>query len=234
MWSQIYHLVLYQPLFNALILIYNFLPIHDLGVSIIILTILIRIILYPLILHSLKSQRKLSELQVKIKEAQEKFKDDKEMQMREIAAIYQREKINPLSWFSGILIQIPILFTLYQVFLKSFQIEEMKSLYSFISPPASIGPIFLGYFDLSRPNLMLAVLAGVIQFFQFRMEGEVISKKNSSNQSPNVFQKQMTYFFSVFTLLILLRLPSAIAIYWITTTVFSVFQQYLFAKKYAQ
>src|SRR4051812_11748270 len=89
--------ILYQRLFNALIFLYDTIPGRDFGVAIIVLTILIRIILYPLLKKSIKSQKALQDLQPKIEEIQKKFKDNQEAQTKEIFEIYKREKINPFS-----------------------------------------------------------------------------------------------------------------------------------------
>ena len=90
-----FNTILYKPLFNALVVLYQYLPGKDFGVAVIVLTLIIRFILYPLMVKSIKSQKVLSELQPKIKEIQEKLKEDKEKQTKEMMALYQREKINP-------------------------------------------------------------------------------------------------------------------------------------------
>jgi len=92
---QTFNTILYQPLFNALVLLYEFLPGHDFGIAIIVLTILIRLLFFPLMAKSLKSQKTLTELQPKIRDIQQKYKKDKERQAKEIMELYQREKMNP-------------------------------------------------------------------------------------------------------------------------------------------
>src|SRR3989344_2659465 len=92
-----FNAVLYQPLFNALILIYLYLPGHDFGIAVIVLTILIKLVLYPLGVQAIRSQKSMAQLQPKMKEIQEKFKDDKEQQSKAMMEFYKKEKINPLS-----------------------------------------------------------------------------------------------------------------------------------------
>ena len=121
---------LYQPLFNILILIYTVLPIHDFGMSIIGLTIIVHLILYPISMKSLKSQRALKEIQPKIREIQKKYKNKQE-QAAKMLELYKKEKINPFSGIFPLLIQLPILIALYRVFLGSFQPEILQNLYSF-------------------------------------------------------------------------------------------------------
>src|SRR4030042_4762328 len=90
-----YNLILYQPLFNVLVLLYKYLPGHDFGIAVIVLTAIIRLALYPLMTQSIRSQKILSELQPKIQEIQQKYKTEKEKQAQEIFELYKKEKINP-------------------------------------------------------------------------------------------------------------------------------------------
>ena len=224
--SEIFNIILYRPLFNALILLYQLVPGNDFGVSVILLTIFIRIILYPLMTQSIKSQKVLSELQPKIQEIQKRYKNDQERQAKEILQLYQKEKINPFSSLFPILIQLPILIALYQVFWKGFQPAEMVNLYSFVPKPEVINPFFLGIINLSQKNLIFAFLAGFAQFFQSKiMMGKSRKEKGSTAQFSDVFQKQMLYFVPIFTFIILMRLPSAISLYLVVTTLFSIIQQ---------
>ena len=230
-----FNTILYQPLFNALIFLYQFLPGKDFGVAVIVLTIIIRIILYPLMLKSIKSQKMLSELQPKIQEIQQKYKNDKEKQAKEMMGLYQKEKINPFGGCLPLLIQFPILIALYQVFWKGLQPGAMRHLYGFTPNPGTIDPTFFGFINLAEPSLWLAFLAGAIQFFQSKMLApktlKTEKKTGQMAQFSNTMQKQMLYFFPVFTVFILWKLPSAIGLYWIITSLFSIGQQYLIFKK---
>lgn len=230
---EIFNTFLYQPLFNALIFLYQFLPGKDFGVAIIVLTILLRIILYPLMLKSLKTQKVLSELQPKIQEIQKKYKEDKEKQAKEVMDLYQKEKVNPFGGCFPLLLQMPILIALFWVFRKGIDPEEMGVLYSFISHPGEIDPTFLGLINLAEPSLILALFAGVFQFFQTKMmsaKNKPVQKEGQMAQFSVMMQKQMLYFFPIFTVLILWRLPAAIGLYWSVTALFSIFQQYLILK----
>lgn len=227
----LYNELLYKPLFNALIFIYNVLPVADMGLAIVALTVLIRLLLYPLSKKAVASQMALKEIQPQILEIQSKYKDNKQEQAKAMMALYQEKKINPFSGCLPILIQFPILIALYQVFLGGFDPANFKELYSFISKPAFINPLFLGLINLSQPNLIFAVLAGISQFFQTRMvipaKPAVAGDKGGFSQMMN---QQMLYFMPIFTVFIATRLPAALALYWLVTNVFSIGQQYLFSK----
>jgi len=231
---NIFNTILYRPLFNFLVLLYKHIPGHDFGLAIIILTVSIKLLLYPLGTRAIKSQKDLSEIQPQVKEIQEKYKDNKEEQMREIMGLYKKAKVSPFSGFLLLLIQLPILIALYRVFWRGLQSEQMVFLYSFISIPESVNSSFLGVINLAQPHLVLALLAGILQFFLTKMtipKAKLKNKPNKKSDFSNIMQKQMQYFFPIFTVLILFRLPSAIGLYWITTTLFSIIQQYFVFKK---
>jgi len=86
---------------------------------------------------------------------------------------------------------------------------------------------FLGLIDLVKPSIFLAVFAGIGQFFQTKMTIPKIEPgKNKTSNFSSIMQKQMKYFFPIFTVFILFKLPSAIGLYWLATTLFTIIQQY--------
>jgi len=222
---------LYQPLFNILVLIYNYLPAHDFGLAIIILTVLIRAVLYPLSAKAFNSQKNVQKLQEKIKEIQEKYKNDKEKQAIETLELYKREKINPFSGLLLVLIQLPILIALYKVFWLGLKPEELTNLYSFVANPIQISSTFLGIVDLAKPNVIMAFAAGILQFFQAKMMTPKKSKiKGRENDITDMMNKQMLYFLPIMTVIILFGLPSAVGLYWIASGLFTIGQQYFMMK----
>lgn len=229
---NIFHTFFYQPLLNTLILLYDFIPGRDFGLAVILLTLLIRFLLFPVNSKSIKSQKAISELEPKLKAIRKQFEGSKDKIAKETMNLYKEAKINPFSGTVLILIQLPILFALYKVFTKGIYVEELKHLYSFVPKPGALQPMFLTV-DLSRPDFPLSVIAGILQFFQTKMQSPKTSpdKKDSSDFSQ-ILQKQMLYFFPFFTFLILLKIPSAIALYLVISTLFSIFQT-LYVQKHA-
>ena len=232
--GNFFHVTLYQPLFNLLVWLYNYIPGHDFGVAIIALTIIIRVVLYPISVKAVNSQRGLQKLQPQILEIQKKYKDDKEKQARETLALYKKEKINPFSGLLLALIQLPILIALYNVFWNGLNPKELSVLYPFVASPGQINPLFVHIMDLSKPNFIFAIFAGLTQYFQTKM---LMPKSGASTDGPKkevdvsqIMQKQMLYFFPVFTVIILLGLPSALGLYWTISGVFSIIQQYIIFK----
>lgn len=222
---------LYYPIFNILILLY--LLIQDLGVAIILLTLIIRFLLYPFSKQSIVSQKKMAELQPKIKVIQEKYKKNKQEQGLRMMALYKKEKFNPFSGLLPALVQFPILIALYIAFWRGIDANSLVGLYSFVPSPGHLNLTFLGLMDLTKASLGLALVAAVSQFWQLKML-DTSSKKDKNGKSTsgfaNMLQKQMLYFFPFFTFAILLKFPSAIALYWITTNLFTIGQQYFFFK----
>src|SRR3989344_5857285 len=188
-----FNTILYQPLFNALILFYEYLPGRDFGVAIIILTIIIKFILYPLGAKGIRSQKAMQDLQPKMKEIQERLKNDKEKQAREVMELYKKEKINPFSGFLLLLVQLPILFALFQVFWRGFGEAQLRYLYGFMPNPGAINTSFFGVVNLAEASIVLAVLTGITQFIQAKMMSLPVQKKQSD--FSGMMQKQMLYFF---------------------------------------
>ena len=231
--AYIFHNFFYQPIFNALIFFYNNLSFGDLGIAIILLTIFIRLVLFPLFYKSAKDQAIIQRLSPKIKEIQKTHKDDKEKQTRALMELYKEHQVNPLSGFLLIFIQLPVLIALYRVFLQNLTVDTMKDLYSFISAPASINHFFLGFIDLKTTNLIIVILAAVSQYYQGKL---ALPKNNNTNvkelSATESMARQMVYLGPVLTFVFLyfLKLPSAVGLYWLTTSLFSVIQQIIINK----
>jgi len=229
--SYLFNTFFYRPLFNGLIFLYNIVPGHDFGVSIIILTILIRIVIWPLTNKGIKNQKVLNKIQPQIEEVKRKFKNDKEGQAKALMALYSENKISPFSGLLPIIIQIPIIIALWRVFLNSAHLD-LSLLYSFVSAPVSIRLIFLGLVDLSQRSMVLAVISGVLQYFQTKMIMPSSAKAPESAPSRSsdfgqIMAKQMLYLGPVLSIVIFWSLPAALPLYWIVVSILTILQQYL-------
>jgi YidC/Oxa1 family membrane protein insertase len=225
-----FYTTIYQPLFNLLVFFYNIIPHADLGVAVILLTVFIKLILFPLGIKATKSQKEVTEIQPDIKKIQNKYKDNKEEQAKKILELYKERKINPFSGIIVLIIQLPILISLFQIFRKGVGEKEMEQLYSFISNPGVIDASFLNTIDLSSPNSFLAVLAAGGQYFQMKVTMQT-KKQGEQSDTAKMMQKQMIYFLPVLTFFILLTVPSAVGLYWIITVIFALVQFYIVKKK---
>lgn len=223
MFLTLYNDIIYRPLLNLLVFFYNIIPGHDIGVVIILVTIVIRLLLAPSFHKSLKSQKAMNDLQPKLNEMREKLKDDKEAQAKAMMELYKEHKINPLSSCLPLLLQLPILIGLYQVFRVALGGHDIAGLYSFIKAPAIISAQFLGLVDLSKPSIAFGVIAGLAQFWQSKM---MMPKVAGQDATTKAMQMQTTYVLPVISVIIAIKLPAGLPLYWIVTTLFAVAQQY--------
>lgn len=223
--QTIWSVVLYQPMLNFLVFIYIYT--NNFGIAVILLTVLIKYLLNPLNKKALESQKAMAEIQPKIKEIQSRNKENPELQAKEMIALYKEKKFNPFSSIFLLLIQIPVIIALFCIFREGINIDP-QMMYSFIAFPETINPYFLGI-DLSAPNIFIAVLAAIGQYIQAKT-GIVSSNKNKDSKDKTVeatemIQKQMIFMLPIITLFVLFALPSALGLYWLVTTVMTIYQQ---------
>jgi len=224
---SIYNEILYRPLFNAMVYLQGVIPGGDLGLTIIILTVLIRALFSPLSLKTIKSQQSMKELSPKIEEVKAKFKNDKAAQSAAIMKLYKENNVNPLAGCLPLLIQLPILIALYQVFIKGITPESLNLLYGFVSTPEIVHHNFLGLFDITTRSRLLTL----VQFIQSK-QSMALQADGGGNKEMAALSKQMLYFFPIMIIVIGWNLPAGLILYWVTTTVFSMFEQgYIKRKK---
>ena len=224
----LYTEILQKPLFNLLVFLYTAIPGRDLGVTILVLTLIVRILLYPLNRRAITSQRSIQRLQPEMEALKEKHKDDREKLAQEMMALYKREKINPLSSCLPIVVQLPILIAVYQVFTAGIKSDAFQLLYPGIANPGTINTIAFGFLDLAARSWPLAILAGIAQYWQTRM---LMGSKSAATSSVSAMNKQMLYIMPVMTVFIGSRFPAGLGLYWFATTVFTGLQQLLMFKK---
>jgi YidC/Oxa1 family membrane protein insertase len=229
--GEIFNTILIHPLLNLLVFVYQYIP--DIGVVIIILTVLIRLVLLPSFHKSLKHQRALQQLQPKMQEIKEKHKDDQAKQAEAMMELYRVHKVNPLSSCLPILIQLPLLLALYRVFIQSLNGQELHGLYNFIPHPDHIGTMFLGLIDLAaKNNYVLAATAAILQYIQTRMSQ---NKNNQpSDQTTRMLTNYMLYLLPAMTFFLGVQFPAGLSLYWITTTLFGIAQQYYILRREAK
>ncbi len=223
---NIYTQAIYEPILNLLVGLYNIIPGHDIGLVIILVTVAIRIILAPFMHKSLKGQKEMSVLQPKISALREKHKDDKTEQTKAITELYKEHNINPFSSCLPLLIQLPILIALYQVFAKALK-GNLEGLYSFVHNPGVLNSTLFGWVDLAHPNIIFAILAGLVQFWQSWM---ITKSQNTEGMDPTMKAMSIPtmYVLPLVSIYIAWKLPAGLPLYWIVTTLFAIGQQYYF------
>jgi len=232
-------IILYQPLLNLLIIFYNFLG-RNMGVAIIALTILVRLLLFPSTMKSLLVQKKLKDMQPEIERIKKDHGHDRKKMTEATMELYQKHGVNPFSSCLPLLIQFPVFIALYRVFLQFNQMLQKNMLYPFVHRPEAINTHFL-WLDLSKPDplYIMPILAGLSLFWQTKMitpEQPSLSPGSGSQekqmeQFQKIISKQMLYLFPVMTVFIALKIPSALALYWVVTTLFGIVQQYVVLKR---
>lgn len=245
--KEFFTTTLYEPLLNTLVFIYHVLPWKDLGIAIIILTLLIKIALFYPSLKQMRSQKSLQEAQPHIDALKKKYKDDKEELGRQIMKFYKENKVNPMSSCLPLLIQLPILWALFKVFFGGLATdpatgvlvtEQLDHLYEPLRDVYQTTPIkhlFLGFVNLAESkNIVLAVLSGIVQFLQARMLSTKRPAVKTAGSKDEDFaanlNKQMLYFLPVITVIFGYQFPAGVTLYWLSSTVFTWIQQLVFLK----
>ena len=207
-------------------------PGGDVGLAVIILTIIVKLAIFPLSQHSIENQAKMAILTPELTKIKNSGAS-KEEQARLTFELYKTHKTNP---FSGCLVQIPIIIifiSLYYVFYSGINFNQ-EDLYSFISLPQDMNVFFLGILDISKKSLILAVLAGVSQYLQaIYMPQPVLSSSNTGSFQDS-FTKSMsmqTKYVFPFIMAFIAYSSGALALYWITSNIFTTGQQIYAAKK---
>ena len=232
---NLYNELLYRPLFNLTVFLYNIIPGNDFGLAIIGLTVLIRLFFLPLTIKTVLSQRALAKINPQIKEIKEKYKKDSSAQSAAILKLYKDNKINPVAGCLPLLIQLPILIALYQAFIAGFKPENLTLLYGFIQNPGFIKEMFLGVINIAKPNFIMTLGASALQFIQARQSLTANRGQNSDlSKEMAALNSQMLYFFPILIIIIGWNLPAGLMLYWITTTVLSITEQAYIKHKYKE
>jgi len=202
------------------------------GIAVIVLTLLVKLLLFPFSQKSIKNQAAMAILAPELDKIK-KSGNSKEEQARLTFELYKKHKTNPFSGCLLVLIQIPIIFALYYVFLKGIHFQS-DLLYSFIHVPAKINMTFLGIIDLGAKSIVLAVLAGISQYLQAHFMPKPKVTTGAGNSLGESFAKsmqmQMKYVFPFLIAWIAYSISGAVALYWITSNIFAVGQQ-IYVKK---
>jgi YidC/Oxa1 family membrane protein insertase len=228
------------PLVNLVLFFYAVLPFHDLGVAIIIVTILVRLLVWPLASKQLHSQRAIQKLAPDIAKLRKKAGGDKTKESQMLMELYKEKGISPFASLTPVLIQMPLLIAFYFAlrhavvagdFIKLVYepIANMSAIKDVIANPSSFDPTLFGIVNLAKPNIVIAALAGVAQFFQTR---QIMPKKPADNGDTAAQVAQISVIlFPFMTFLFAMSLPSALGLYWLVASLVTIFQQYLILRK---
>ncbi|OGD86060.1 hypothetical protein A2Z23_01290 [Candidatus Curtissbacteria bacterium RBG_16_39_7] len=226
-----------------------------LGFSIIFLTILVRMVLWPLTAQQLKSAKKMSDLRPKLEDLKKRFGDDKQRLQKEQIALYKEHGVNPASGCLPMILQIPIFIALYQVLLQVLRtssetnfLQQINQIvyHPILRPSSQLDPSFLGFNLAQKPSdwsqagpvlLLVPIITGLLQFIQSKMlaapkgqkkkEPEEKKGKEKQEELMVAMQSQMTYLMPGMIALFAYGFPLGLSLYWNTFTIFGIIQQYL-------
>jgi YidC/Oxa1 family membrane protein insertase len=239
MWSSIWHLFFFDPVYNGLVFFIDIIPGGDVGIAVILITVVVKLFLFPLSIKAAKTQKVVKEIEPKIKEIKASITDSQE-QARAIMALYKESGINPFASILLLFIQLPIVIALYLAVYKGGGIPlpaiNVDLLYSFIPNPEVISMIFLGSIDITQKSLLLAVLAALFQFIHGylafpplkpKVEGEKPTMKDEFARS---LQVQMKYVMPIIIGVFAYTLSAIIGLYFVVSSIAAVIQELLIRK----
>lgn len=235
--GNIFNAVLYQPLLNGLIFLVSVVPYGDIGLAVIILTLFVKVVLFPFSHKSIKTQRQMKEVEPEVKKIKEKYSKDKQEQARKVMELYQQHKLNPFSGCLFFIIQMPLIIALYWVFWKGLSNGvDVKLLYSFVPAPESVNFNFLGFIDMMGKSYFLAALAGISQYFQLQLSlPPTPPTKESGGSFKDEFARnfafQMKYMFPVFVFFISYTISAPVALYWAVSNIFMIVHELIVRHK---
>lgn len=250
-----------RPVFNLLEFIYAIIPGHDLGIAIILFTIVIRMVLWPLVKKQLHQSKAMRKLQPQLKKIKKEAAGDRQKQARMQMELYKEHGVKPFSTIGTLIIQIPIFIALFFSIrklvedpnvLQTFAYEPIRNLSWIQTVAADISQFqhtLLGVIDLSRsgieaglylPAVILAVLAAVVQFYQSKMLlpdskdarklSDILKQAGTGQEADQAevsaaIGKNMVYFLPFITFIFAISVPSALALYFLTTSAVGYAQQ---------
>lgn len=239
MQSGFFFTVFYQPLYNALVFLVSVIPGGSVGIAIITLTLAVRIVTLPLSHRAIIAQKKLRDVAPHIEKVKEQHKDDKQEQAKKIMELYRAHGINPLSGLILVVIQLPIIFALYYVLSRGLPSFNTNILYSFVHlPDGALNMSILGISLAAKHNIILALIAGITQFFQIKLSipptpklatGTIPSFKDEFARS---FSTQTRFILPIVIFGVAYTFAAAVALYWITSNLFSITHE-LYVKRRA-
>lgn len=238
--GNIFHAGIYAPLYNGLIYLVEILPWHDMGLAVIVLTIIVKIILFPLSRKAVQAQMAMKALTPDIEAIKKMHTKDREAQSKAIFALYKERDIHPFAGLGLVLIQFPVLIGLYWVFSHGgFPEVDTSVLYDFVPVPSNIHMDFLGFIPLSGNSILLALTAAITQFFYTRLSmGPVATvdptpvESSLSGDLAKSFDTQARYVLPAFIGIISYSVAAAAPLYWTTSNIAMIIQEYLSGRRF--
>ncbi len=220
----------YIPVYNIFIFFINIIPGHNAGVAVILVTIIVRLILFPLSRKSIKTQLQMRKIEPEVQKLKDTVKDKQE-QAKQLMQLYKDKDVNPFASLFLVLLQFPVLIGLYRVFQSGLPKVDPTLLYSFVHSPATVVMNFVGI-DLMHKSIILALVAVATQFIQLQIALPKTKKpetKSFQGDLTHSINTQMKYIFPLI-LFPIAYFSAVIGLYLVTSNIFMIFQE-LYVKK---
>ncbi len=231
--SYLYNNLIFNPLYNGLIYLIDVIPGIDAGIAVIIFTIIVRLILFPLSKKAVVTQVKMKEIEPELNRIKKEI-PDRQQQAMAVMDLYKKKGVNPFSSFLFLIIQIPIIIALYRIFMSSGLPQVKESLlYSFVKAPV-IDMNFLGIVDIGSKSITLAVIAAIAQYLQLHFSLSASGQPNKSgdpamDMAQNMM-KNMKYIFPIMVFFISYKIAAVVALYWTVSSLFTLGQEIVVRK----
>jgi YidC/Oxa1 family membrane protein insertase len=225
MFSFLYNTIIFKPLYNGLIGLMVIFPWMDAGIAVILFTIIVRLILFPLSKKAIVTQVRMKEIQPELDKIRQT--GDRQSQALATMKLYKDKKVSPFSSFLVLLIQLPIIYGLYSIFIRSGLPVVNQSFLYFSSIP-HINMHFLGLIDIGMKSIALSLLAAVSQFLQLHFSLAAATAAPSNNPQMDMAQnmtKNMKWIFPFIVFFISYKISAVVALYWTVTSLFTLGQE---------
>ncbi len=237
--SALFHAVFYNPIYNLLVFLVAFMPGGDVGLAIIMATILVKLLIFPLSIAASRTQREMKRIEPMLNAIKKRYTNAQE-QAAKTMELYREHRINPFAGIATIFIQLPILIALYWVFRgEPFPAIHTALLYSLTPHPAHVSLAFFGLLDITGHSLPLALLAALSQYLQAHFMAVPLSpaavpgadaKGSFQADFGRAMQMQMKYVFPVL-IGVFAYTSGVIALYFIASSLFGAFQEYFVLRR---
>ena len=237
--SGAFNTLIYEPLYNALVFLIDVVPGGDAGIAIIILTVVVKALMFPLARRATQTQLALKKITPRMEELKQQYKDNQQEQVKQLFALYKEHKVNPLSGIFILIIQLPIIIGLYQVFIKGdLPTIHPETLYAFVPAPETIDMLFFfDLVDMSGRNIVLALLAGATQFAIAHMtfEAPTATTKPGESLKDDIMRNlhiQTKYVLPVVIAGFAYFFSAAVALHWTVGNIFTLVQDYFVRRRF--
>ncbi len=233
----IWHTFFFDPIYNSLVLFIDIIPGGDVGFAIICTVVLVKTVILPISLKAARTQLAMREIEPKLNEIKEKYKNEREIQAVKTMELFREAEVNPFLSIVLLFIQIPIVIALYFAVYKgggvALPLINTELLYTFIPTPETVNMIFLGFMDITLKSLPLALIAGVTQFIHTHLSlppqkpRDPKAEPNFKDDFARSMHIQMKYVMPILITVVAYTISAAIALYFTISNLMAIAQEYI-------